>query len=323
MKNQNNTIKIKLKKGWPGIVFLLLGVIPLLILTFIIFILIINSKLAVSTVGLGSLFSTQVSGVFSATNHNLYGLIPAIWGTILLLIVCMIIAIPVSLAMAVFASEFTLGFLGKGMRMILGILGGIPSVIYALMSVVFAQIFIIPKFCGTGIPADKLPVPINTLPFNTSTLLGGIMLSMLIIPFLAPLYCDAIEDVPKSQKEASLGLGASRWYTLWNVTIPHALSGITSASTLGVLKAMGDVVIVGLVIGFGSSLPNPLFDIFKATPPLSSAGAGFMGGFTQSAASPLRNSVAYFTAFLLLFIAIIFLVLIPVFQKRFKRRFSK
>jgi len=82
------------------------------------------------------------------------------------------------------------------MRPILGILSGIPSIVYALMSVVFAQLFIIPKFTGAGLSPDKIPIPAQRLPFNTSTLLGGIMLSMLIIPFLAPLFDDALRDVP-------------------------------------------------------------------------------------------------------------------------------
>ncbi len=322
MLNRKKQIK------WPDILFLTVALIPLCLLVLIIVNLIINSRLAITTIGLRGLFSTQISGVFT-TNQGLYGLIPAIWGTILVVIVSMGIALPVSLAMAIFASEFTLGFLGKGMRTILGILGGIPSIIYAMMAAVFAQIFIVPKFCGAGIPGDQMPPPGMTwwkpgiLPYSNSTLLGGIMLSMLIIPFLAPLIDDAIKDVPYSLKEASLSLGASRWYTLKTVTLPYALSGITSACGLGILKAMGDVVIVGMVISFESSLPSPLFDILKSTATLTSTGAGFSGGFTQSAANPLRNSAANFTGLLLLVLAFAILALIPFLQKKFKKRYAQ
>ena len=161
------------------------------------------------------------------------------------------------------------------------------------------------------------------LPYSNSTLLGGIMLSLLIIPFLAPLIDDAIKDVPHSLKEASMSLGASRWHTLKTVTLPYALSGITSACGLGILKAMGDVVIVGMVISFESSLPSPLFDILKSTATLTSTGAGFSGGFTQGAANPLRNSAANFTGLLLLVLAFIILALIPVLQKKFKKRYAQ
>jgi phosphate transport system permease protein len=196
------------------------------------------------------------------------------------------------------------------MRALLGVLGGIPSIIYALMAVVFAQLFVIPKFTGAGIPGDQMPPPgmywwtPGGLPYVTSTLLGGIMLSMLIIPFLAPLLDDAIRAVPHSLKEASLSLGVSRWQTLTMVTIPNAMSGIISACGLGSLKAMGDVVIVGMVVGFESSLPNPLFDILKSTAPLTSTGAGFSG-------------------LVLLVLAFGILALVAYLQRRYKKRFAQ
>jgi len=312
-------IKKKLKE-WPRIIFLVFAILPVIFLILIMLNLVLNSRTAIHTVGFSGLFSTRISGVFS-TAQGLFGIIPAIWGTFLVILVSMGIAIPVSLAMAIFSSEFNLRFLGKGMRPILGILSGIPSIVYALMSVVFAQLFIIPKFTGAGLSPGKIPIPAQRLPFNTSTLLGGIMLSMLIIPFLAPLFDDALRDVPHSLKEASLALGSGRWYTLKKISFPHALSGLISASSLGILKAMGDVVIVGLVIGFESPLPNPLFDILKSTAPLTSTGAGFSGGFGQSLRSPLRDSAANFTGLLLLVLAFIILVLVAVLQRRFKKRY--
>jgi phosphate transport system permease protein len=304
-----------------NIVFLILALIPVIMLGFIIVQLIMKSGLAVSTLGFKGLFSTEISGVLGS-NKGLYGLIPAIWGTVLLMFVSLAIAIPVSLALAILSSEFTLGFFSKGLRTLIGILGGIPPVIYALMSAVFAKIFIIPKFAGAGIPVDSLPVPIQSLPYSTSTLLGGIMISLLVIPFLAPLFDDAIRNVPHSLKEAGLSLGANRWHILWSVTIPAAFSGLLSACSLGALKVMGDVVIVGLVIGFESGLPSPLFDILQSTAPLTSTAAGFSGGFTQTAKSPLRESVAYFTSLILLIIAFITLIAVPLIQKQFKRKYS-
>jgi len=325
-------MRIKTKRGnLPKIIFLILAMIPVCLLLFIIVLLVINSTLAINQLGLfgqGKLFSTQISGVFTS-GQGQYGLIPAIWGTILIVIVSMGIAIPVSMAMAIFASEFKVGFLGQGMRTLLGILGGIPSIIYALMSIVFAQLFIIPKFTGAGLSGNQMPpsgmywwTP-GSLPYVTSTLLGGIMLSMLIIPFLAPLFDDVIQDAPNSLKEASLSLGASHWQTLTGVTIPYAMTGIISASGLGALKAMGDVVIVGMVVGFESSLPYPLFDILKSTAPLTSTGAGFSGGFSQGAFNAMRNSAANFTGLLLLVFAFGILGLVAYLQGRYKRKFPK
>lgn len=320
-------------ENWPSLVFLILALIPLAMLIFIVVNLVIKSQMAVSQIGFfgyGKLFSTEIAGVFSvvATGIDYWGLLPGIWGTILVVGVAMLIAVPVSLAIAVFASEFTLGILGKGIRSLLGILGGIPEIIYALFAVAFAQLFIIPKFCGTGIPGNQMPPAgmwwwkPGSLPFYTSTLLGGIMLALLITPFLAPLFDDAIRDVPHTLKEASLSLGATRWQTLRKVILPHAFPGIFSAASLGILKAMGEVVIVGAVVGFQTGIPNPLFDILKSTAPLTATGAGFAGGFSQSVNTPLRDSVSNFTGLLLIVIAFAVLILVTFLQSRFKRRYS-
>jgi phosphate transport system permease protein len=321
-------IKKKINR-WPSTVLLILAILPLIFLALIVVNLAINSREAIVNVGLfgyGKLLSPNISGVFS-TNLGLYGLLPGIWGTFLVIVVSMAIAVPISMAMAIFASEFTLGFLGKGMRTTLGILGGIPSIIYALMAGVFAQLFIVPKFTGAGL--SPIPPPgmwwwkPGSLPFNTSTLLGGIMISMLIIPFMAPLFEDAIRNVPNSLKEASLGLGASRWHTLKTTTLPYALREIISACSLGVLTAMGDVVIAGIVIGFESPLPTPLYDVLKSTAPLTSTGAGFSGGFDQGAFNATANSAANFTGLLLLVMAFAIMGVTYILQRRFKRRVAR
>jgi phosphate transport system permease protein len=281
------------------------------------------------------LFSTTFSGRFSPGFTLLtgkYGLIPAIWGTFMVIIVAMAIAVPVSLAIAIFSSEFRLGFLGRAMGWILGILAGIPPIIYALMSAVFAEAFMIPKFCRDAkvLPTDLVPAHMTwynagTLPTEDSTLLGGIMLALLVIPFMAPLTYDALRNVPKEFKEASLALGAGRWHTLWKVGIPAALAGIVSAITLGTLKALGDVLIVGLVIGFESGMPNPLVDVFERIAPLSSTGAGLAGGFTSGggpSCSGHQCSVAYFTGLLLLVLAVAIMLAATVLQRRLRKRFA-
>ena len=140
---------------------------------------------------------------------------------------------------------------------------------------------------------------------------------------MAPLFEDAIKNVPLSLKEASLGLGASRWYTLKTTTLPYASPEIISAIGLGALTAMGDVVIAGMVISFESPLPIPLFDILKSTAPLTSTGAGFSGGFNQGAFTLKSNSAANFTGLLLLIMAFGILLLVNVLQSLFKKRLNR
>ncbi len=306
--------------SWPKVLSLVLSLIPLILLILLVVNLVAESLFAIDKLGFGELFSADFSGVYSGGDYE-YGLLPAIWGTVLAVVVAMLIAFPVSLAMAVFSSEFQLGYLGKGVRAILGVLSGIPPIVYALMDVVFIDLFIREKFggMGSGIGAMR----IGDLPIEGSTLLGGILLALLIVPFMATFMDDAIRNVPVRLKEASLALGADRWYTLRKVMLPAASAGIISAAALGSLKAIGDVLIAGWAISWESGLPNPLWDILERTATLTSVGAGLLGG-AGGGASPVgfNRSVGYFAGLLLLIFAFIILALVSMLQTRLKKRLS-
>ena len=145
-------------------------------------------------------------------------------------------------------------------------------------------------------------VSYNTLPLDGSTLLGGILLALLIIPFLAPLLDDAVKSVPHSLKEASFSLGASRWHTLIRVTLPSAISGISSALMLGILTAVGESIIMAFAVGFQiNTIPAPFFDILNRAAPLTTAIVRFSaGGFSRDSSNPLIQSIGYFAGLLLL-----------------------
>jgi phosphate transport system permease protein len=300
------------------IVSFILAFIPIVALAAIILSLVLNSWVAMHTGG-WSLFSTT----FDPANKS-YGLLPAVWGTFLVVLVAMIIAAPVSLFLAVLANDFSISFLSTILRWTLGVLSGIPPIIYAAMTPIFFELFIWPKFAGKGLPEPVLlkMASYSTLPLNGSTLLGGILLSLLIIPFLAPLMDDAIRNVPYSLKEASFSLGANRWHTLISVTLPSAISGISSALMLGILTAMGESMIVAFAIGFQiDKMPKPLFDILKSTAPLTTAIVGFSaGGFSPVQSSPLLTSIGNFAGLMLLLGALAILGISTYLQSRFKKR---
>jgi phosphate transport system permease protein len=297
----------------------IMAFIPIVILVAIIISLLLNSRTAIHTGG-WSLFSAK----FDASSR-LYGLLPAVWGTFLVILVAMIIAAPVSLFLAILANDFSIGFLGTAVRWALGVLSGIPSIIFAAMAPVFFASFIWPKFAGKGLTETALLkiAQYSTLPLNGSTLLGGILLSLLIIPFLSPLMDDAIKSVPHTFKEASFSLGADRWHTLINVTLPSAISGISSALMLGILTALGESVIVAFAIGFeADKIPVPLFDILKKTAPLTSSIVGFSaGGFSPIQNGTLLTSIGNFAGLILLVVAFVFLGISTYLQIRFKKRF--
>ena len=290
---------------------------------------------------LGKDFSTQYSG-----GVGQYGLRPALWGTVEVVFIAMALALPVALAMAIFASEFPLGFLGRWLRTLLGVLAGIPPILYAILAIVLVGPFISNKFTAdwegrstadpkdigvapadwpaAGVPWEAGSFPWSPTGQDNSILLAGIMLSLLVIPFVAPLIEDALRNVPREPKEASLGLGATRWYTLRRITIPRAMPGIIAATGLGTLKVMGDVLIVFFVVGVEASLPTPLFDVLERTGPLTSTGAALLGGVNNPDPCTVARdcSVGYFTALLLLFMALVVVVVTTVLERWFRRRLA-
>ena len=280
-------------RSWPRLVSLALGLIPVVMLLSMLATIAFKSRGAITEVGLHDLFQWELT-TRTLNGYGRYGLLAPIVGTVSVVVVAIALALPVSLAIGVASTDFTLGPVGRGLRVVMSLLSGIPPIVYALMAVVFASAFMIPKFTGgiiysdpdpahigadpNNFPPQGLPWNASSLPWdpyglNSTTLLGGILLALLVIPVMAPLIEDALRIVPRAGKEASLALGANRWYTLRRVTLPRALPGIVAATGLGALRAMGDVLIVLFVIGRTSAQPKPFWDLLEANGPLTSAGA--------------------------------------------------
>jgi len=320
-------------KTWSSARVILLGaaLIPVLAFALVVGNLVWFSAQAVLRAGIGNLFSTKISTIYSGNYiAGQYGLLPAVVGTIQVVLVALILAFPISLAMAVAASEFSIGWSGRAIELLLSVFGGIPPILYAFLSLFVVKAFILPKFTAVDL-ADSLiqtlpglpPWSAGMLPIEQSTILGGIFLALLIIPFMSPLILDSIRNVPKEQKEASLALGANRWYTLGRVILPNAMPGIVTALSLGILKASGDVVISSWTIGFvHDGLPNPIWDIFERNATLTSTGAGLIGGFFGAGASAgLSFYVACFAALLLLCFAFVMQGAAGLLRKWLNRRY--
>jgi phosphate transport system permease protein len=295
--------------------------------------------------GLRSLFDTEFSTIYSS-GVGRYGLRPAAIGTITVTVIAMMIALPVALAMGIFISEFPLGHAGRALQVVLGVLAGIPPIVYALMAVVFVGPFIRPKLSAdftysnpdperVGVAAPDWPpdgVPWNAGAFpwdpsggNNSLVLAGILLALLVIPFIAPLIIDALRNVPREPKEASLALGTTRWYTLRRITLPRALPGIIAATSLGTLRVLGDVMIVLFVVGFDATMPSPVYDALERTGPLASTGAALLGGFNSTDACAARGrdcTVGYFSALTLLVVAVVIVASTTLLERRFRRRMA-
>jgi phosphate transport system permease protein len=289
---------------------------------------------AMREVGLPVLFSTKFSNRFSGTwTRGEYGLLPSLWGTVLIACVAMALAFPVSLAMGVFITESPWAWPARVLETIVALFAGIPPILYGFMALLVAKAFMQTNFTGVGLPQEAIqalpglpPWNPRILPRENSVLLGGVLLALLIIPFIAPLILDALRNVPQSLVEGSLALGANRWLTLRRIIVPSALPGIMSAVTLGILKAVGDVMVVAFAVGMlAESMPAPLWDPFEATTPLTGAAAGLLGGMLDggiTAAPPLDRTVAFFAGLMLLVLAFAILGLASYLQRLVLRRMT-
>jgi ABC-type phosphate transport system permease subunit len=320
--------------GWPTVVATGLAMLPILALVAIILSTLVNSLAAFARPA--ELFGPDLISPFVRTEGVQYGMQGPVWGSLLVTFVAITLALPVSLAMALIASEMRVPLLSNALSAIVGALAGIPPVIYAFGAIFLVQSFMAPKFAADSISDIRLKAVLQGRPTfaptelplqfpNNSTLLGGVLLGLLIIPLMTPLIDDAMHAVPNELKQASLALGAGYWYTLLRVSLPWALPGIAAATTLGMLVALGEVVIPYFVIG-GALNPihvtSPLWDVFDRTPPLTSTGASLVGG-VGGEGEGIRDqaiAVSYATALLLLAFAIGIMGFEQILQRRLRAR---
>ena len=163
-----------------------------------------------------------------------YGILPLLCGTLLSTAVALIVAIPLGLVVAIYLSEFAHPRVREVVKPFLEILGGIPTVVYGY----FALLAVTPLL-QTIIPG--LPT------FNV--LSAGIVIGIMIIPYISSVSEDAMRAVPNGLREASYATGATKLQTAWKVVVPAAISGIAAAFVLGISRAVGETMVVAIAAG--------------------------------------------------------------------------
>ena len=180
---------------------------------------------------------------------------PFIYGTLITSLVAMLIALPISLGIAIFLAELCPAWLRTPLNWLVELLAAIPSVVYGLWGIfIFLPAVVAPL--GNGFLIKLAQVPIigafftGPMPANgASRLAASLILAIMIIPTIAAVSRDVFQAIPGSQREASLALGATQWETIWQVLIPYGLSGILGAVILGLGRALGETMAVTMVIG--------------------------------------------------------------------------
>jgi phosphate transport system permease protein len=180
---------------------------------------------------------------------------PFIYGTLLTSLVAIILAIPISLGIAVFLSELCPAWLRTPLNWLVELLAAIPSVVYGLWGIyVFLPLVVAPLGAGLFSAFGQIPV-VGALFAGPASVSGAsrlgaaLVLTVMIIPTIAAVSRDVLLAIPTAQREASLALGSTEWETIWQVLIPYGLSGILGAVILGLGRALGETMAVTMVIG--------------------------------------------------------------------------
>ncbi|ANC92568.1 phosphate ABC transporter permease subunit PstC [Azospirillum humicireducens] len=184
-----------------------------------------------------------------------FGAIPLFAGTLLITVIAMLVAVPVGLMAAIYMSEYA----GRGVRTwlkpALEILAGIPTVVYGF----FAALTMAPFVRSVG---EALRLDVS----SESALAAGIVMGVMIIPFVSSLSDDVINAVPQSLRDGSYGLGATKSETIKQVVLPAALPGIVAAVMLAVSRAIGETMIVTMASGLTANMTaNPLQAVTTVT----------------------------------------------------------
>lgn len=177
-----------------------------------------------------------------------FGILPLLTATLLISFIAMLIAIPIGLGTAIYLSEYATPRVRNILKPTLELLAGVPTVVFGY----FALTFITPIL--RGIFGENVVGVYNMAS-------AGIVIGILIVPTITTISEDALRAVPRSLREASFGLGATRFETTVKVLVPSALSGILAAVLLGISRAIGETMVVAIAAGAG---PNLTLNPFEA-----------------------------------------------------------
>ncbi|MFW6304953.1 MAG: phosphate ABC transporter permease subunit PstC [Candidatus Saliniplasma sp.] len=277
-------------------IFFGIATFSILIISFIFIFLFIRAYPAIEELGMGLLSSEW------NVSRNEFGLFPALYGSVFVAIGALLVSVPLGLGAAIYLSEIASNKVRMILKPMIELLAGIPSIVYGFIGAILLGRFLYDTFGMRGVKS-----------FFAAMLILGIM----ALPIIISLSDDAMKSVPKDMKDASLALGATKWQTIRKVTIPGAISGISSAVIMGMGRAIGETMAVMLIIGSVMKMPVPFFNIFDSGNTLTALIAVHMGESHGIIISVL------FTAGIMLFtIVAIMSIISDILQTRTKEKFE-
>jgi phosphate transport system permease protein len=190
-----------------------------------------------------------------------FGAAPAILGTIITSIIALAIATPLALGGAIFLSEFSPQWLRQPVSFLIDLLAAVPSVVFGLWGI----FVLLPLLRTTIMPFLRDTLHLGATPFFTgpaygpSVLAAGLILAIMVLPYIAAVSREVLMAVPRAQREAALALGATRWEAITGAVVPYARTGIFGGIILGLGRALGETMAVTMVIGNRHEMSASLF----------------------------------------------------------------
>jgi len=191
-----------------------------------------------------------------------FGLLPLIGGSLIVTLGAALIAVPFGLATAIFIAEIAPRWAREILKPLVEVLGGLPSVVLGFLGMLVLA------------PIVRLTLDIPT---GLTAFTGSLLLAGMAIPTLVSVAEDALDAVPKSYRDAALALGATKWQTIWRVTLPAARSGVLTAVMLGIGRAIGETMTVMMVTGNAARIPTGLGSLFLPVRTMTATIAAEMG----------------------------------------------
>lgn len=242
------------------LITLISAVLILMVVGLIVIELWMNSQPTVQKFGFGFLTSSRWD-----PNAGEYGALPFIYGTCVTSFLALLIAVPLGVAAAVFLAEMAPPAVSNFLTFLIELLAAVPSVIYGLIGI-FVLVPLIRDYLVPVLTAVFGYLPLFKGDFyGVSFLSAGLVLSVMVVPFIVSVSREVLIAVPRDQREAALAVGATKWETTWQVVLPNASTGILGSIFLALARALGETMAVTMVVGntpkISASLLSPGYSI--------------------------------------------------------------
>ncbi|AWB43707.1 phosphate ABC transporter permease subunit PstC [Paenibacillus sp. CAA11] len=280
---------------WIGRIYTTVCVLFLIVIIFSIVYFVATKGVATFAVD-GVSMSEFLFGNSWGPDDNKFGALPFIAGSFITSLLAALIASPLSICASLFMTEIVPSWGKKLLLPVIELLAGIPSVVYGFIGLTVLVPFLRDTFPGQGYGVAA----------------GSIVLSIMILPTITSVATDALGSLPRNLKEASYGLGATRWQTISGVVLPTVLPAVLTGVVLGMARAFGEALAVQMVIGNAPYVPTSLFESASTLTSVITL------NMSNTVMGTVQNNVLWSMALLLLFMTFIFIFVVRLLERRAK-----